>query len=296
MRKSTCLLIWLWAAAVLAGCQEPTVTIEHVLPGPLDPPVDSLRADGSRFEIQGQGQGDLGDYLANSLNQQAGQSWRPSPGREAIARAGRIGGTIYVQAKQSSGSRAVLGISQTQPRELPTASQRVHVRVVFVLSDEAGQKLLTYETNQRYDSAGDPRTRGELGLKRADDPANLLPLDGIVHELLDESGRSFIQALAPTVDREHIQLRSAVGTGGVFRAAKQGQLAEALQQMRGVAAKHPGAAADFDLAVLAEATGNLNEALEAYKRAAKTNGPTDAQAGRGVTRVEQVIARSSVAD
>jgi len=289
------------AAAVLsAGCGGPVVTVEHVLPADLALPAGPCTWKvGPCAVAEGPADG-FARYLADRLSGKAAllttraDGWGDVPPLILT-----VNGTIHIAVQDVKGTRMIRGreATATAPaaREVDSLVRTVRVRVDFVVAWAAAPgNRVAAETRQTYTSLADPRVRGPLGLRRADDPAGVPAVETIVNELLAECAKAFGRMVTPPLVTAQVRLR-ARPAGAMAKA-----LAAAEAGSRQAARTHAQAARDaapartdliFDQAAIEEMTGDLDAALAHYRQfAAKTQGG-DAPTREAIARVGRVLAR-----
>jgi hypothetical protein len=150
------------------------------------------------------------------------------------------------------------------------------------------------ETRQSYDSTDDPRTRGPLGLDRADGPAHVPPTQTIVRELLTACVETFAEMIRPREVVARLPLRgtlNAEGRNGLAAAGRE-DFAEAVRHLAAAVEAEPkNSDLRFNLAACAEAGGDLAAALAAYEAADRRSAGRDRQAAEGAQRVRRVLDR-----
>jgi hypothetical protein len=208
----------------------------------------------------------------------------------------RVGGQIFIDANDVRGRRRIrirpAGADRLEQRDISTFVRRVRVRVDFVLSRHDGTRVAAAEAARAYSSAADPNVRGRLGLLRGDDPNLVPPVGAIVRELLDGCAADFCAMLAAVDMTAEVELRPAGGPHGRagLRCAQQQRFPDAMRQFEAALANEPNSVdLHFNLAVAAEAAGELNAARahSAFVRDRTT--PADPAAVEGLRRVERVL-------
>jgi len=285
------------ALALCSGCGAAVLTVQHDLPAALPVAVEKLSVDRADFSVNDQTYTELLDYTIETLREQLGPSRRPS-GDKTHGTVGHVGGRIEVQQSESRGSRWVL---QRDPetklmikQKVPTLVRTASVRVEFVVQDASGRQLAAAELSRPYDSTQDPRVRGQLGLHRPDDPQRVPPAEKILKELLADCVRSFCEMITPTHLEVPIRLQPAAGpeANAAMEAVRAGRYAQAYALFGEALRADPGnPALMFNLAALAEKTGNLEAAARYYKASAQATGPQRKIAAQCARRVELILAR-----
>ncbi len=272
----------------LAGCAGPTVEIVYVLPP--DVPVDAGAAVGSigAVTVEAEDPGDLrpGAALRDALT----AALDPGEGTLAVSATGTLKRT------ETPGERTIrrpagAGLSE---QVVPTLRRRAEARIVFTVT--GGGEPIAVEAHETYDSADDPRTRGPLGLARADAPENIPPIETIYRELLAAGAESLAGMLRPAEVRATEPLRP-IGAE-TRQAVERGDYPAAVGRLEARLADHPtDADAYFNLGVLNEKLGNLSAAEDAYRaagellrKADRTDGELFPRAERARRRVARVRA------
>jgi tetratricopeptide (TPR) repeat protein len=296
-----CLVFGVVAAAAAAGCTAPSVQIEHVLPGavPLPPGVGRVRAGG--FAVVAGPRDEFARHVQRVLDERLAEfrmTGQAAGEREAAAGApaANVGGTIHVETQDKTSTRTVRrwnpAAGKTEDREAASLTRLVEVRVVFAISGgDSPKPTAVAELSRSYDSTADPRTRGELGLERVDDPRRVPPAETIVRELLSECVSAFCEMVAPVKLTAEVRLRPMIGEGwrGLVAAGK-GDLTAAAASFEAVVKAAPQSAdARFNLAAALEAKGQLRQALSHYREALEQAQGKDPEAADGVRRIERVL-------
>jgi len=212
----------------------------------------------------------------------------------------RVAGTVRIQVDDAAGVRPIrtwdIAGGQWRTHELPSLVRSVRVAVDYVVMASGRGGAVTIEVKRSYDSLSDPRVRGETGLGRPDDPQRVAPVKAVVRDLLADCAASFREMVMPVDVTAEVPLRGTWDRGGKagLDAAGQGDMKAAIYHFRAAAATDPDdSALVFDLAVVAEAAGQLDLARENYRRVVEMSGNRDRQAAEGLDRVERVISRTS---
>jgi len=291
-RTAVCLI----GLAVLVGCQAPVVTIVHILPAavPLEVEVTQLQV-GALAVHGGPDEDEMSAFMAERLRQRLAEAGNPSgpPGPE-------VQGTFDVQIADKESDRPIrrwdLVSKQIQTETVPSLVRMVDVKGVFAVpgSGEQPVPLAGIEVRRSYDSRNDPAVWGDLGLDRPDDPSGVPAADEVIRELLGECVDEFFEMIRPLEVRVDVALRPVGGRDAKagMVAVEQGDYAEALACFLAEARRREDdAALLFDVAVAAEASGQLQTAMEYYGAAAEAAAGRDELALEGAQRVERVIKR-----
>jgi len=289
------------ALLLAAGCRAPRLVVRHVLPADL-PVVAAaeVMTAGPCAVVAGPEDG-YAAVLARMLSQRLAARRPVRPGGSAPASVGPVNvqGQIHLRVRDQAGKRSIRQWSGAgapwRTRQVRTLVRHVDVRVDFVMVEAgSGRRLGVVETHETYDSTGDPRVRGPLGLNRPDDPARVPPTETIVAELLGRCVATFARMVAPQEVVVEVPLRGTLNSDGrrALAAAGRGDFASALKHARSACAARPGdAALAFNLAVLEEKAGHLRLALERYRQVAEMTKGSDRAAAEGIARVGRVLRR-----
>ena len=223
----------------------------------------------------------------------------PSPGGRGTSpgRAADVSGTAEIVAAET---RVTDGIRRwdaegktLKPDEVPVLVRKVDIVVNFVVTlAPGGERLAAVEARRAYNSADDPRVRGELGLQRPGDPARVPAAGQVVRELLDDCIDSFCRMIAPDELALDVRLRGTLGAGGGMKAAGEGDFPAAARHFEKALSGSPESAALlFNLAVVSEAAGRLDTAMKYYGRVTELSKGRDAEAEEATRRIRRVRAR-----
>ncbi|GAG20652.1 unnamed protein product, partial [marine sediment metagenome] len=243
------------------------------------------RIEVGTFAVTGTEDDGFADFVQKSLRERLTQQWagkdqRKQPG-EPTNKIIHVGGDILIETRDTGGTRTVRrwssGPNQMETQDVETLVRTAKVNVDFVVgSGEGREPIVTVETHRSYNSANDPRVRGELGLDRSDDPGRVPPTEAIVTRLLDECVEEFCGMIVPFEVTQRIPLRWTLGAKGAaaFKAVEAGDFETAVRDFEAASAEAPDDVnLRFNLAAAAEAAGNLTLALAQYEEVAKrTNG------------------------
>ncbi|RPI62127.1 MAG: tetratricopeptide repeat protein, partial [Planctomycetaceae bacterium] len=271
------------------GCGEPVVEITHKYQADLPVPPNTKYVSVGQFsaeikpELMPEGElaADAADSLAITLLTTDTFAVQSATSRPATADL-YITGKISVTVKDDNGTRKVRIASSVPPlKEVPTLVRNVEVRIVFQLTALPGGKSIgTVETVQKYSSMQDPGTRGENGLLRPDDPSNVPPVGDIVKRLIPGCARTLVSMIQTVDETTRVTLRPASDymSREALSLVRQKKYAEALTPARVAVGMDNSDAAIFNLAVLCEATGNYDDALQYYGDAAAMSNHSNMQA------------------
>lgn len=296
------------AAAILSGlaasgCATPTVAITHKLPAAV--PVLNLPAKVSaeNFAPRADASPSLARLAAKLVIERMPAAIGPAKaGESAGANLFTVGGTVRVKAHDVKGRRLLRVLDRASGKlraeQLPSLVRTADLEADFVVRRRGSdQPIVTIETRRRYNSATDPAVRGELGLRRPDDPALVPPLDKVCQRMLAECVDEFWAMLTPSEINLRVRLRPVPGpqARAGFQAVRQGRIDAAVEQFEAAAlarANQPDTL--YDLAVLREAAGKLPQALANYRKVVSLTDHGDKQAVSAAKRVKLVMAQQAV--
>ena len=293
------LFVCVAATVLVAGCGGPVLTLRHTLPGALSLPADVEVVRVRKFAVRPADTGEVAALLTESLQKRLSRHWAIDGDARARARAVDVGGTIALETKDVKGTRTVRrwdGESREWlPRQVPTLVRSATATVEFaVFRSGSKDRLFTIETHRSYTSPEDPRVRGELGLERPDDPARVPPMDRILRVLLGQCADSLVEMISPREVTADVPMRgtwNSAGSAGL-KAAAEGDFAAAARHLEAAVVSDPkDVNLLFDLAVVCEAAGRLEDALTHYKAVVERTKEQDAAAAEAAKRVERVLKR-----
>jgi hypothetical protein len=273
-------------AGLLAGCEAPAVTFTYDLPGAVPLPPGPVAV--APFTVAGGGEEAYAQHLAAAV-------------RDAMSNAEegagvRIGGTIRIEASDETGTRTVrawnASTKRTAPREVLTLVRSVEATVTFDVTDDDGKRVTAVEVRRAYRSTEDPRVRGELGLRRADDPAAVPPVETVTRELLTECAQALADMTRPVRIEQTVRLAPTFEgpAGRGIDAVRRKDYAAAAARFRESLAGEAAPGVRFNLAVALEAAGKLAAARREYEPVAGEETPLGAAAKQGALRVARVLA------
>ena len=280
-----------------AGCGPTVVPIKHVLPAAVPVGSGIERIEAGPFVVKDRAADGWAAFTAEALGKRLAEVQGQDQPTTATGPAARVSGDIRVRTTDRSGMRTVRSWDDDNDRlethDIPTLVRRADVGVDFVIAvDGAAEPSVTVQVRRSYDSLGDPRVRGKLGLQRPDDPARVPDAETIIRELLTECVDSFCAMIAPLEVNVEVPLRPTLdikGSSGIDAAGK-GDLGPALRLLGAAAADWPkDVNLAFDLAVVAEAQDKLQVALEQYRRVLELTDNRDTEAADGAKRVRGVL-------
>ncbi len=296
------------AGSLLAGCAPPpTVAISYAFPPAAGAPEFGMRLTAGECTAGGVDDADTyAVHLKRALDEQlAKRPWGPTEQRMAEE--------LLPDATHSVTARAALevaderstrtlqrwnaGTRSTYDVEVESLVRTAKAEVAFRVPLGDGREV-TVETRRSYDSRTDPAVRGPLGLQRADDPENVPPAGDILRELLTESAAEFVQMVSPVYHNAETQLLPVpdADVSDAMRYVRESRFPEAAGAFAAALAKNPdNAALRFNLAILREATGDLEAAEELYGAAMEgldeAGRRPAAEGTRRVRRVRRTAAR-----
>lgn len=286
------------ALLAAAGCAPVTVGITHRLPAAV--PVCGLggKITPGAFTVEGRSDGELASMAAKALIDSRPTFWDPGrveqpPGGEEVT----VNGLVRIKAADRQGRRPVRTLDsesgQLQTSEIPTLVRTIDIEVHFaVVRNGAADPVVTVETRRSYNSPADPRVRGELGLGRGDDPDLVPATEKIIEELLIQCARDFWSMVTPLVISRQKTLRLVGGadSSAGLQAAREGNLSIALERFEAAAEADPDSpGALYNLAVTAEATGDLTKALEAYRSVVSLTDRQDLEAAEAAEEIRLIL-------
>jgi hypothetical protein len=279
----------------LIGCAGPEVDIRHELAPDLPIPAGPIVV--MEFEAGGSAAhpscgGAMADLLVAELRAAGLEAARGSgPGQVA-----HVDGEVQLDVTDDAAERTirVRRGGTLVKKVVPTLRRQVTARVVFSLyRDDQPPLEPAAEVREQYDSMLDPRVRGPNGLGRPDDPAKVPTTHTIGPELMAACAANFARMVRPRT----VEVRMTMRPAGGERAAKARRLAAdgkpeaALEHALAAANRKPAEAdAQFNAAVLAEATGDLEQAEKYYRRCLDWK-KTDPEARQSLARVRSLAGR-----
>ena len=282
----------------LLGCAGPVVKIEHRLPNAVELPkgVGTLRA--GDFDVEGYSHEMAEKFVQDALTERLQKIAVRQEGNIYSGRVMTVGGTVRIDSKDAEGLRKVrLGnpTGQTEERELASLVRRIKVNCVFTIKEKGTlSEPILVELERQYDSAGDARTRGELGLNRGDDPASVVATDTIVRELIVQCVKDFCGMIEPVVVESTCLLRGSWNSEAIqgAQAAKHGDYSAAVRHYS-KATQQEAKNSDlwFNLGVVTEVRGDLSEAQHCYEQVIQLSKDRDKQALSAAERIRKLRER-----
>ena len=137
------------------------------------------------------------------------------------------------------------------------------------------------------DEGGERLSFGPLGLHRPDAPANVPPADEAVRQTLTIGLDTFCDMIQPMQGQEKVELLplGEAGAGKVMALAQKGDYAGAVEAMTHIKPASDDLSYVFDLAVLQEAAGQRQAALENYRKLSVHRTGNAQQVRRGIARL-----------
>lgn len=269
-----------------AGCSTPTISIHHSLPRAVPPPEGVTAFRVGNVTATPQSDADLTAYTAETLRQSLADEVNSSE----METASKIDVHLTAEVTDNVSQRMLRPAGGGELQALPSLVREATVSAEFHIIPPGGGEGVRCHSSAKYTSLADPRTRGELGLARADDPANVPPEETILRELVVECVEEFTGMIQPMEVRAEVPLRGswASGAGEAIQQAGEGNYDAARAGFAQAVETHPDATLHFNLAALCEATGKLEEAREQYRLAAEAR-PDDTEAAEGLRRVDNVL-------
>ena len=281
------------------GCGPPVLAIRHRLAPDLPIPAGAARVRLGEITVADGPADGYAAFVAERLTECLDASGAYSVAtREATGPADLVvGASLRMETKDVEQPRTIRRLNpdtrQMEIFDVPGLVRTVEVVAAFDVQVVRTGRTLSVETRRSYRSTDDPRTRGPLGLERPDDPANVPAAEMIVRELLDACVKEFVGMLAPGEVAARIPLRPAPGPSGAkgLEAARRGDNAGAIAHFKdALKAKPDDANLLFDLAAVSECAGELQAALELYRKVQELTGDRDIAAHEGAVRVARAAA------
>jgi hypothetical protein len=291
MKDRLILLSIVAVAFVGAGCEAPVVSIEHALPAAV--PIEGMKLfPVTMVTTSGDADAKLADFTERLMRERLAEvGLHPSPEQSSL---GGVSGHMRVTAQDAAGQRQVRHWDpETDEMRVQTVDSLVrHVDVVarFGLTAPDSSRPVVIEISRSYDSRGDPRAWGELGLQRPDDPAAILPAEQISRKLVAQCVDSFIEMVRPLSITAEVPMRYA-GPEEALAAAEEGRFADAQAAFEAALVDTTNADLLFNAGLAAEADDDLPAAALHYMHAVDAADNDDAEAAAGYLRVVDVVRR-----
>ncbi|MBN2376444.1 MAG: tetratricopeptide repeat protein [Sedimentisphaerales bacterium] len=270
----------------LCGCAGPRITVRHELPRVVDLPEDSRFVADGDFLVQGYDS----QEVTKKLKEAIAERFSGFSGDSVI----EVGGRVVISHEDHLSMRQVsmwnYKLREEIIKEVDSLVRQVDVAVEFTLM-RAGAEPVVIAVRHEYSSRGDPRVWGELGMERVDDPDRVPAVAEIVEDLLSDCVETLYGIVAGVELVEEVQMRatlnSAAGQGAA--AAEKGDFAGAIDHLQAAHEQNPkDVNVAYNLAVVLEAAGRLEEALAKYLLAEELSGG-DEQIRKDAERVEKVL-------
>lgn len=279
------------------GCGPPVLAVRYRLAPDLPIPAGATHV--GVFAVTAEGEDAYATFIAETLTErlEAGGAYTvvtcdPAGPADLV-----VGTRVRVETEDVEQSRTVRRLNpdtrQMELFDVPGMVRTVEVLAAFNVQVGRTGRKIGVETRRSYRSTDDPRTRGPLGLDRADDPANVPAAETIVRELLGACVEEFVGMLAPGEVAARIPLRPAPGPSGAkgLEAARRGEYVVAAGHFKDALKTNPDDAnLLFDLAAVSECAGELQAALELYRKVRELTGDRDVAAHEGAVRVARAAA------
>ena len=286
------------------GCAPPALAVRHRLAPDLPIPAGAARVRLGEFAVAAGPNDAYAAFVAETLTArlEAGGAYTVAT-RDPTGPADLVvGARLGIQTKDVEQPRTVRRLNpdtrQMEIFDVPGLVRTVEVVAAFDVQILRTGRTLSVETRRSYRSTDDPRTRGPLGLERPDAPANVPAAERIVRELLDACVKEFVRMLAPGEVTACIPLRPAPGPSGAkgLEAARRGDYAAAVGHFKDALKTNPDDAnLLFDLAAVSECAGELQAALELYRKVQELTGDRDVAAHEGAVRVARAAGSTNAA-
>jgi len=284
------------------GCQNPHLTITHWLPGPAYLPIKYTDFLPGKCVLVGLKDTDLQDYARTKLVEQVQElrkryaEWGQSKHRPAGQQA-TVEVVFTIEVEDEKQSRMV---KQGNPMnqegkisEVASLFRQINLHAEFHVQPQIkSNETVTLEVRREYSSRDDVRTRGPWGLQRPDDPKNVPAIKTIVRELLAGSINAFYRMVAPIKIEARMQLKPTLNRRGRngLKQTFAGNCAAAVTSFQAGLNQHPkDKYLWYNLAVAAEAAGQLDRALDAYETLAQSDPDKNSEIHQAVKRVKRVI-------
>ena len=301
LRKRPVLGMALVLILAAVGCGPPVLAVRHRLAPDLPIPAGAARVRLGEFTVADGPEDGYAAFVAERLTERLDASGGYGVAtREATGPADLVvGARLGIQTKDVEQPRTVRRLNpdtrQMEIFDVPGLLRTVEVLAAFDVQTMRTGRTLSVEARRSYRSTDDPRTRGPLGLERPDDPANVPAAERIVRELLDACVKEFVGMLTPREVAARIPLRPAPGPNGAkgLEAARRGEYAAAVGHFKdALQAKPDNANLLFDLAAVSECAGELQAALELYRKVQALTDDRDVAAHEGAVRVARAVSLS----
>ena len=287
--------IWIGVVmiAVAGGCAAPVARIVHRLPAAL-PVADDLGdlAVGEFRLTDGPGEG-VAIQAAEMLRERLALTGEPTSDAATVRVDGLIAAAVTDTDTQRMTGHWNAETSDVDMAPVASLVRQADVTVHFMVHQADGS-MVTAEIRRTYDSRSDPAVWGELGLNRSDDPMHVPDADVIVRQLLAEAVDRFVEMVRPLDVRVDVPMRWVGGPDAEdgLAAAEKGDFTAATAHFEAALSRRPDDGnLLFDLAVSAEAAGELEAALANYQAAAEISDGQDIEAVAGVERVGRIMRR-----
>jgi len=299
LRKRPVLGMALVLILAAVGCGPPVLAVRHRLAPDLPIPAGAARVRLGEFTVADGPADAYAAFVAERLTERLdasggyGVATREARGPADLV----VGARLSIQTKDVEQPRTVRRLNpdtrQMELFDVPGLVRTVEVLAAFDVRIERTGRTIGVETRRSYRSTDDPRTRGPLGLERPDDPANVPAAEMVVRELLGACVEEFVGMLAPGEVTARIPLRPAPGPSGAkgLEAARRGEYAVAAGHFKDALKTNPDDAnLLFDLAAVSECAGELQAALELYRKVQELTGDRDVAAHEGAVRASRAAA------
>lgn len=302
MAKRTLAVMALVVMACVCGCATPTLEVRHALqPGIALPAIQNITISG--FPTEGDAPASTDRYVSGLLAERLKKSLTlPAKLATPPAMSGKkvqISGTVttdFEDAKQTHSIQQWDESTRTlSTREVPSLRRTGWVRIVFDIQDMEGNRLGGVETFHEYRSSADPRLRGPLGLQRPYAPNEIPSTKKIFEELVDQCVASFCRIAAPVVHTRTLKMRWMFNgtTMRGLQAARNEKWSQAESLLQDVVKRSPQSAdAHYNLAVVLEAQGKLQQASQEYRKAYEVSKQKDLQADTDAKETERLLIRT----
>ena len=280
-------------AAAMGGCSAPVATIVHRLPAPLEIKGDLGDLTVREFRLTDDSGQAVADFAAQALRDRLAAVAGPASGDATLP----VDALIDVVVTDTDTQRMVGNwnpeTGEVYSAPVPSLIRQADVAAQFMVLEPDGSVVVA-EIRRTYDSRTDPATWGELGLNRSDDPLGVPSAEVVVQQLLSEVVDGFVEMIRPLEVRVDVPMRWVGGPNAdkALAAAEKGDFVSALANFEAQQLRRPDDVnLLFDVAVAAEAAGELQTALAAYQEVVELTDSKDVEAATGADRLARIMPR-----
>lgn len=299
MSRSAVAVLVAGAAALVAGCTAPVLSVRHSLPAAVPMPAGTQVLHIGTFTVTPPDRQAAAAAMTEALQTHLSRHWAIDGDARARAHTVGVTGTIAIATSEKSGTRRLRQYDEAtgawREHEVPTFVRTASAHVTFRLNRPGdAHPLGAVDVARAYDSTADPRVRGALGLARPDDPEHLPPADQVVRELIEACADAFAGMIAPNTVEAEVKTRGTLSgkANDGLKAAEAGDLDNAVQHLALAVAENPDdVTLWFNLAAALEAAGHLEKALGHYETVLERTDGRDADAALAAQRVRRILKR-----